>query len=730
MRFFAQLIRQSLNIGSAVFCLFLAFPEQGVAQAEFDTNRGTRTWMMFTDLPNALYHHLSGQALELVDQRSAGVANISALEDWQKRQEWVRKTLFEAVGPLPQKTPLNARITRTIEKDSYKVQNIVYESQPGLYVTGAIFLPKDLAEDERYPAVIYCSGHSEAGYRSYQRIFLNLVQKGFIVFAFDPIGQGERLQYYNPETGRSLFRWPSYEHSYVGAQLFLTGSSLARYFIWDGIRAVDYLLTRKEVDPGRIGITGRSGGGTQSAIIAAFDDRIKAAAPENYLTNFKWLYRSMGPQDAEQVFFKGIMRGLDMADLLTVRAPRPALMITTTRDMFPIQGSTETAKEVSKIYAAYGQGSNFRMVTDDAAHSSTTKNTEAMCAFFRKHLQNPGDSAEKMVQSLTADELQVTATGQVSTSFSSETVFSINRKDADRQMGSLKALRKNLSAHSLRVVETAKELSGYREPREAAEPVFTGRLKRKGYVIEKYFIKGEGNYVIPYLLLKPEIPVKKALIYLNPQGKTKDSGEGDGMEWFVKHGFTVLAPDIIGTGETGPGIYKGDSYVDSVSYNLWFASMLIGRSIVGIQAGDVVRLVNLLHEENDITEVYGLAKKEMSPVLLHAAAFNKNIKRIALIQPYSSYYSIATTPDYQAKFLHSTVPGAIGMYDLPDLAASLTPRKLLLVGVTDGKGNTGNKAETDKDISVIKEIYKSNELQIVPFGTITELSESLEKWIN
>ncbi|MBN1183854.1 MAG: acetylxylan esterase [Bacteroidales bacterium] len=160
-------------------------------------------------------------------------------------------------------------------------------------------------------------------------------RKGFIVFAFDPVAQGERLEYYDPETGKDIVGDPDIVHSYSGAQAFITGSLQARYMIWDGIRAVDYLLTRKEVDPARIGITGRSGGGTQSSQIAALDDRILAAAPD------------------------GIVRGIDHADLLLVRAPKPTLIIATTGDYFSIQGFRETAEEVSGIYKAYDKEDNF-----------------------------------------------------------------------------------------------------------------------------------------------------------------------------------------------------------------------------------------------------------------------------------------------------------------------------------------------------------------------------------
>ena len=179
-------------------------------------------------------------------------------------------------------------------------------------------------------------------------MILNLVEKGFIVLAYDPIGQGERLQYPDLVTGKSTIGSATQEHSYAGVQTLLTGSSLSDYFIWDGIRAVDYLCSRKEVDSGRIGITGRSGGGAQAAMIAACDDRILAAALENYVTNFKRLFQAIGPQDAEQNPWFGIAKGIDHADFIHARAPKPTLIISTTNDYFSIQGARETFNEVKK----------------------------------------------------------------------------------------------------------------------------------------------------------------------------------------------------------------------------------------------------------------------------------------------------------------------------------------------------------------------------------------------
>jgi hypothetical protein len=135
--------------------------------------------------------------------------------------------------------------------------------------------------------------------------------------------------------------------------------------------------------------------------------------------------------------------------------------------------------------------------------------------------------------------------------------------------------------------------------------------------------------------------------------------------------------------------------------------MLIGRSIVGIRAGDVVSLTRLLKKTCGINEVYGFARKEMAPVLLHAAAFDSAITRIALIEPYSSYRSIVMNRFYDPRFLYSTVPGALKAYDLPDLGASLAPRKLMIAGVTDGYGKNTDTENINMDLAIIKIAYQN-----------------------
>lgn len=687
------------------FTLLLFLPAaRAIAQDDLNVISGKNQWLHYTDAANALYHHLADEAYMHLEKRRSTLAAYRSVNEWRERQQWIKRALLESVGPFPEKTALNARVLRTLEKDHYRVEHIIFESQPEFFVTASLFIPKALKKKGKAPAVIYCSGHSNDGYRSkvYQHVILNLVKKGFIVLAFDPVGQGERLEYFDAQKEGSSVGSPTSEHSYPGTQAFITGSSQARHMTWDGIRAVDYLLTRREVDPARIGITGRSGGGTQAAYIAAFDERIKAAAPENYITNFTRLLQSIGPQDAEQNFFHGISEGIDHGDLLLVRAPLPALMITTTRDMFSIQGARETTKEVSRIYQAYGEDDNFEMVEDDAPHASTKKNREALYTFFQRHLNNPGKPEDEEVSILGEAEIRVTPSGQVSTTLGGETVFSLNQREAQKKVDAIRQSRKNLPEHHEAVVKAAKNLSGFREPDGEVEPVFTGRIQRDGYAVEKYFLKGEGDYVVPYLLMVPSQTNQKAIVYLHPSGKGAEAAAGGEMEWFVKNGFTVLAPDLPGVGELGAGDFEGDAFIGGVSHNIWYTSTLIGRSVAGVQAGDIARLVGVLKKRNMAGAVYGVARAEMTPVLLHAAAFLPSIERLALIDHLSSYFSLVSNRFYYSAYVNGAVPGALRAYDLPDLAATLAPRKLLIAGVTDGRKEPANAPD---DLAVIKAGY-------------------------
>ena len=236
-----------------------------------------------------------------------------------------------------------------------------------------------------------------------------------------------------------------------------------------------------------------------------------------------------------------------------------------------------------------------------------------------------------------------------------------------------------------------------------------------------YFLKGEGEYIIPYLLFKPNRQGKNFMIYLHPSGKSAEAFVGGEIERFVNQGITVLAPDLIGTGETGPGALKGDAYFDGASHNLWYASILIGRSITGIRSGDLLKLVNLIRKDHKEAEITGFARKEMAPVLLHAAVFTDDINSMILVEPYSSYASIVMNRFYNPQFITGTVPGVLKAYDLPDLAAAFAPRRLFISGTVDGNGIALNDSD---DLDIIRDAYKTRNaeelLMIVRKGEVPE----------
>ncbi len=656
-----------------------------------------------------MYKSSCSLAFKQLQERDEAIAKLQTKSDYLERQELVRNKLLKLIGPFPEKTPLNARVTGVIKKEDYRVEKVIYESIPGYYVTAALFLPKN--RKGKAPAVIYASGHTANGFRSetYQHIIINLVKKGFVVLAFDPIGQGERLQYFNEKEGKSRFG-PTTEHSYPGAQCYISGYSPAKYFIWDGIRSVDYLLTRKEVDPQRIGMTGRSGGGTQTAYTAAVDDRILAAAPECFITSMEYVLKSIGPQDAEQNLVHMISEGIDHADLLEVRAPKPGLMITTTRDFFSIQGARNTFDEVKRFYEGLGAIDQMNKVEDDDVHASTRKNREAMYAFFQKSLDNPGSPADLEVEIFEEKDLWVTETGQVATSLEGETIYSLNKKIVMNQKAKLKFLRsgEDFNEHIMRVENEAKQLSGFEDPTDFEKAIFSGRTVKKEVVVEKYLIPGSGETMLPAVLLMPVAQRNKEVVLVLDELGMEHTADKDSLlvQSILKQGSSVLLFDVRGIGSLGPGYLKGDAYIDNTSFNQWFAGILTNKSIVGMRAEDIIRIAHFIKSElGEFETISALAIGAAGSELLHATLFDKTIQKICLVRPFLSFAEIALEPEYKPAMIPSTVAGAIEKYDLPDLLAALNPRKVLIVNPLSGNGNPSGDEEKFCTLTYPKIVY-------------------------
>jgi len=680
-------------------------------------------WIKWNNPGSVAINHLTKQAEDYYRKRDEEIDKIKTKSDWQKRQQVVKNKLKEIIGPFPKKEALNPEITGIIQKEGYRIEKIIYEPVPGFYETGCLYIPDNIKG--KAPAILNGFGHDQASFREeyYQVIITNLVKKGMIVFAIDPLGQGEHVQYYDPEIKFSAIGYSVIEHCYFGNVCFLAGVSSAKHFIWDGIRAIDYLLTRKEVDPENIGVTGFSGGGTLTSYLMAFDERVKVAIPCSWPTAYRRLIETKGVGDAETVLVNGLPKGITFEDLLEVRSPRPTLMTFTSRDEYLcLQGAYDALREAKKMYAAFGKGDNLQLVEDDAKHSMTPKIRLAMYAFFQKHFNMPGSSAEEKTDLPTVQELTVTPTGQMATYKGGKMIFDLNKAESKKLIEHLEQSRKNMAAHLNKVKIKAKEISGYITPsRNRERPFINGKYQRDGYTVQLDAIAGESErYAIPVLLFKPDDNLKHpAIIYLHSEGKAIDAGPGGEIEKLVKKGYIVAAADLLGVGETKHTAGRG--------HHLGYTAVLIGRSMVGIQAGDIVRVVNYLKDHSDVDglKIGAIAFNEMCLPLIHAAAFDSSINNITLIGSLISYQSVAMNRHYRIgvtkrpgsdDYWHPFeidftwgIASVLTAYDLPDLIGCIAPRKIVLADPRDPMLEPASTQMIDKETEFPRSVYSSRQ---------------------
>jgi cephalosporin-C deacetylase-like acetyl esterase len=680
-------------------------------------------WVLQNNPGSMLIHDLIRQANDHYGRRDTAIANLNSKQDWLMRQALVREKLSALLGPFPEKTPLHVRVTGVLNKHGYRVEKIIYESMPDFYVTGCLFLPEKI--EGKVPAVLNVIGHNQEAFRAelYQRLILNLVDKGMIVLAIDPIGQGEHVQYYDPRIDFSSIGYSVIEHCYLGNQCFLSGIAPCRYFIWDGIRGIDYLLTREEVDPERIGVTGFSGGGTVSAYIAAYDDRVKVSVPCSWSTASRRQLETKGVQDAETVFIRGVAEGITFEDLLEVRAPKPSLMTFVSRDQYlSIQGARESYREAKKAYDAFGLEQNLELIEDDFEHWMTPKIRSGIYSFFMKHFELTGDPAEKDVSIIPAGELVVTATGQISNSLGGDMVFDVNKRETEKLISELERSRNDLDRHLDLVREKARQLSGFTGTRDrTSEPFLNGRYRGDGYTVAKYAIRGEGDHVIPLLLFVPDGREEKhpALVYLHPEGKAAEAWPGGEIEKLVRGGYIVAAVDPAGMGETrntatralGPG----------------YTALLIGRSIVGMQADDIVRTVDYLKGRADVDghSIGAVAVGVMCLPLMHAAALDTAIHHVTLIASLISYRCVAMHRYYQIGLIEREgggtghpyevefnwgIAGVLQGYDLPDLIGCMAPRKLILADLRDHRLKPASDELIEMETGFPRRVYSHKQV--------------------
>jgi len=656
-----------------------AFP----AQSQFDTS-------------------LNKAAESYLDRRANDVEKIRTRADAEARAKRFRAFVLDAIGGVQKEsTPLNATVVGTVNEDGFEIQRVIYDSFPGFHVTANLYLPK--AARSPFPAILYTPGHYPAGKYEAWALAANLARNGIAVLAYDPIGEGERLQYFDPETNKSLAGAPTGEHSEAGVQISLTGNHISRYFLWDAMRGIDYLASRNEIDGNRIGALGCSGGGTVTAYLAAIDRRVKAAGVACYITSFSALLGTIGPQEAEQTIPGFIAHGFDFPDWIEAAAPVPYAVISTTEDMFPFEGARKSVEEARRIYGLYESDGNLQWITGPGRHGNLRPIHPEIIRFFMQRLSQ-SNQAPNLVQldAPPAAQLQCTGTGQVSTSIHGETLFSLNRAESQKIPVIHPEIRgpSDLGDFRERVVRDIRNLTGA-EAKPGANTLqvsLTGSSQRNGYELQNVKFASVTGEDLTGMLALPSGPGKKPAVLLLDQGGTNDvSQEGGELDRLASSGNIVFAPQLPPAAQDRSAPKSellGPYYIASLR------AQLVGKTLVGLRVDDLIRCVDWLSSRPDVNPgaISGRASGAMGIVLLHAAALDPRIREVTVDRALLSFRDAVESP-VTRNLAQSVIPGVLRHYDLQDLMVAISPRPVSIASPIDGEGDPVEPAQAEKALA-------------------------------
>ncbi|MBI4664337.1 MAG: acetylxylan esterase [Verrucomicrobia bacterium] len=656
---------------------------------------------------------LKNEFYRLVDRRTHAFEELKSAADARAWQGKRRAFFLKEIGGLPDRTPLNPRVVGTLQGKGYRVENILFESRSGFHVCANLYLP---ASPPPWPAVIVPCGHSHDGKAAgwYQRTCMLFARNGMAAMYYDPLGQGERYQMLDAAATHAYFEEAPHapvphpnvrylcttEHTSMGLGCILLGTNVAQYRIWDGMRAIDYLQSRSDIRPDKIGCTGSSGGGTLTAYLMALDERIVAAAPVCYLTTFRRLVDTRGAQDAEQNLFGQIAFGMDEADYVMLAAPRPVLICPATRDVtFDISGTWELYREAKRFYSRLGHANCVEIDEADTLHGMSVLQREAVAGWMHRWLlgrdkpireleTRPDPMTDEQARALTPgdwtqQQLQCSPQGQVLLMPGERSVFQINAEIAAGLKNQRSAACSKLDGEKrrqlIRNTIGAHAVYGLLPPK--VETV--GRLERPGVTIYKLILTTERGLTLPALAFVPTQPKGSATLYLHGTSMSADGAPGGPIDTLVKQGHIVLSAELRGIGETQTGRDKRDygNGLFGLDSQEVFLAYLIGKSYVGMRTEDVQSWTVFLRNFQATprhNRLHLVAQGAAALPALHAAALNPNTyETITLRNMIRSWEDIVSTPECAQP--DQVVHRALWSYTLVDLVETVGAEKVRIV---------------------------------------------------
>jgi cephalosporin-C deacetylase-like acetyl esterase len=507
------------------------------------------------------------------------------------------------------------------------------------------------------------------------------------------MGQGERYQYWNFLHHETLLKSPDNQHAMAGLQEILLGQNLARYFIWDGIRGLDYLSSLPEVDPARLGVTGNSGGGTLTTYISMLDARVKVASIVTFITSLpkKIEARSLDPDaDPEQDIPGLLAAGLDHTEFVGMIAPRPVLIGAAVRDFFPIEGTRQTFAELQSLYKKLGVPERIKMVEFDHPHMYSQPLREATYTWFDRWLKgHEGEAHEPEIMPEKDETLHCTPTGQVITSLGGKRVYDFNRAQAERALRRLEERRRSSDFRATLAERIRRRLAVSGDA--VAPAVKTLATTEVGdLVVEKLLLATDPGIEVPTRVIhrKGLRGRVRAVVYLRDR-----TGETDHPTLFAslaEQGRVVAVADVRGFGEARtPGNVRqqGEDYFhprDGDDADFAYAALFLGRTLLGMRASDALAVVCYLRTRSDVDakRVAIMGRGWAGITTVFAASLDKEIWATAVEAIPASYAALAQAELYEqpAYFL---LPGALADFDLNDAFAALAPKPLLVLNPQD-----------------------------------------------
>jgi dienelactone hydrolase len=663
---------------------FLALTAAGALLTPSASAQTTDPKGLYRDYARCLPDFLSGLAEAAYQRRNAEIARLTTSEAISARQHWVRETFWKLVGGRPERTPLSPRTIGSFERAGYRVEKVVYESQPDLHVAANLYVPTK--GKPPYPGVLFQMGHSPNGKAAavYQQCCQGLARLGYLVLAFDPMGQGERVYYPGASPSRSRLG-PDEEHTYPGRQMLLKGLTSTRLQTWDSVRSLDYLASHPLVDPERLASTGQSGGGTTTLLLAAVDDRLAAAAPCCAITENFACANFIPPgstDDAEQDLIASGPAGIDRWDLLYPLAPKPLLVLVSERDFFGtyspnyIASGTEEFRKLRAVYQRLGHPERLAWYGSPLPHGLSYAMRLQIYSWFGRWLK--GDSQPVTVEPETAPEpdstLHVSGSGSVVRSFQGETPFTLLQKHAVAR----------------RSVDLAGLLGVDRPGQEVrATTLATSPFPRMR--VEALEFPSALKVWVPAWLFLPEKsdPGRPLLIVLEPSGRGAAT-EGVLSARLAEKGCAACAPDLRGVGDATPQFGRGAARHgrehNNEEHYSW-SSLILGKPLLGQRVTDLLAVIRGLRARPDLAgrRLVIAARGPATVPALCAAALEPSVDALYLAGGLSSFRSIAVTERYAYPF-GNFVAHWLEHTDLPDLARALTSTRLVLAGTVDAAG--------------------------------------------